>query len=159
MSISQRRHIRLTLDIPAFRFTKTGEKIAIIMYQISIGGCLIEWDEGIEQDEEFRMEIQLPDKNWVPVTCKALYIVKEDGIGVQFQDITQFEQELIVQVMSENLAEEGIPLKVDPFSQPKTFISEETNTSEIKYNFKEEQNSEDDQIEAEENIEELVGVE
>lgn len=134
MSISQRRHIRLTLDIPAFRFTERGEKIGIIMYQISIGGCLIEWDEGIAKDEEFRMEIQLPNKNWLPLHCKALYIVEDDGIGVQFQEITQFEQELIVQVMSETLAEEGIPMKVDPFAQPKTFNSLETNTSEIDYN-------------------------
>ena len=133
MSISQRRHIRLTLDIPAFRFTKIGEKVGTLMYQISIGGCLIEWDESIEEGEEFRMEIRLPNKNWLPVQCKALYFVEGDGIGVQFQDITQFEQELIAEIMSENLAEEGIPMKVDPFSQPKTFSSLETNLSEIDY--------------------------
>jgi hypothetical protein len=122
MSITQRKHIRLTLEIPAFRYNKLGEKIAILLLQISIGGCLIEWDETIEQSEEFRLEIQLPNKNWLPLHCKAIYKVKNDGIGAMFQDITQFEQELIVQVMSENLAENGIPFKVDPFAKPKTFV-------------------------------------
>ncbi len=138
MPINQRRHIRLTLDIPAFRFSKAGEKISTLMYQISIGGCLIEWDEGFKKDEIFRLEIQLPNKNWLPLQCKVLYLVKEDGIGAQFQDISQFEQELIVQVMSETLAEEGIPMKVDPFSQPKFFDSTETKISEIEYKVEEE---------------------
>jgi hypothetical protein len=133
MSISQRKHIRLTLDIPAFRFNKLGEKVATLLYQISIGGCLIEWDETIEQDQELRLEIQLPNKNWLPLQGKALYIVKNDGIGIKFEDITQFEQELIVQIMTENLAEEGIPFNVDPFAVPKTFVSSETNRSEIQY--------------------------
>lgn len=137
MSISQRKHIRLTLDIPVFRFNNEGGKIATLLYQISIGGCLIEWDETIAQDDIFRLEMQLPNKNWLPLECKAVYVVKNDSIGVQFQNITQFEQELVVEVMSKNLAEEGIPLKVDPFSQPKTFVSEETNKSEIDCNMEE----------------------
>ena len=137
MSISQRRHIRLTLDIPAFRFTKLGEKVGTLVFQISIGGCFIEWDESIEKDDEFRMEIQLPNKNWLPLQCQALYVVEGDGIGAKFLDITQFEQELIAEIMSENLAEEGIPMKVDPFSAPKAFNSVETNLSEIKYDPKE----------------------
>lgn len=133
MSISQRKHIRLTLDIPAFRFNKMGGKIATLIYQISIGGCLIEWDETIQKDDVFRLEMQLPNMNWLPLDCKAVYFVKNDSIGVQFQEITQFEQELLVQIISKNLEEDGIPLKVDPFSQPKTFVSEETNTTEIDY--------------------------
>lgn len=113
--------MRLTLDIPAMRFTKDGEKISTVLYQISVGGCLIEWDEGIQEDDEFRMEIQLPDKNWLPVTCKALYRVPDDGIGVRFLEITRFEQSLIGEIMSANLEQEGIPIEIDPFSQPKTF--------------------------------------
>lgn len=131
MSISQRKHIRLTLDIPAVRFADDGEKIATVLYQISIGGCLIEWDESITEQEEFRMEVQLPDKNWLPLNCKALYRFPDDGIGIQFQDITEFEQELVVKIMSNNLEMDGIPLGVNPFAQPKTFISTETTTSEL----------------------------
>ncbi|NNE66351.1 MAG: PilZ domain-containing protein [Pyrinomonadaceae bacterium] len=131
MSISERKHIRLTLDIPAVRHTKEGERLAFVLYQISIGGCLIEWDEGIEEQEEFRMEIQLPDGNWLPLSCKALYRFQDDGIGVQFLDITPFEQELIVKIMSSNLEQEGIPLEVDPFDKPKTFFSAEMRKSDM----------------------------
>lgn len=113
--------MRLTLDIPAVRITKNGEKISTVLYQISIGGCLIEWDESIQEDDEFRMEIQLPDKNWLPLECKALYRFPDDGIGVSFLEITRFEQSLIAQIMSANLEQEGIPFEMDPFSQPKTY--------------------------------------
>jgi len=81
----------------------------------------MEWDETIAERDEFRLEIQLPNKNWLPLYGKALYVIEGDSIGIQFQNITQFEQELIAKVMSENLAEEGIPMKVDPFSHPKAF--------------------------------------
>ncbi len=132
MSINQRRHIRLTIDIPVFRYTKTGEKIKLMIYQISIGGCFIEWEESIEKNDEFRIEIQLPNKNWLPLYCRALYRKEGDGIGVEFVDITKFEQELIVQIMLKNLADDGIPLNIDPFSQPKTFLLNETDNFEMK---------------------------
>lgn len=135
MSISQRKHIRLTLDIPAFRYSRTGEKIALLIYQISIGGCFAEWDETIGPNEEFRLEIRLPNKNWLPLHCKALYFVKGDGIGIQFQGITKFEQELIAQVMSKNLAAEGISIKIDPFARPKTFIGTQPINTDIDHNF------------------------
>ncbi len=121
MSISQRKHVRLTLDIPAVRYTAHGERISTLLYQISVGGCLIEWDDSINENEEFRMEIQLPDKNWLPLCCKALYRFPDDGIGIQFQEITEFEQELVAKIMAKNLELEGIPLDVDPFSAPKNF--------------------------------------
>lgn len=124
MSINKRKHIRLNLNFPAFRFTEMGEKIEVMIYQISIGGCFIEWDENIEKNGEFRLEIMLPNKNWLPLRCQPLYFAKSDGIGIKFLDITQFEQELIAQIMSEGLAKEGIPNKIDPFSAPKIFNPE-----------------------------------
>lgn len=111
----------MTLDIPAFRYTSMGERIPTVLYQISIGGCLIEWDETIEEGEEFRMELRLADGNWLPLQGKALYHFPDDGVGIQFQDITEFEQHLIASIMSSNLEMEGIPMEVDPFSTPKTF--------------------------------------
>ncbi len=124
MSINKRKHIRLTLNIPAFRVRETGEKIGMMIYQISIGGCFLESYENIRKDEEFRLEIQLPNKNWLPLQCQVLHIKKSDGIGVRFQEITKFEQELIARIMTKSLADDGIPLKVDPFSAPKIYHCE-----------------------------------
>ncbi len=121
MSKNQRRHIRITLDIPAFRISESGERNEIMIHQISVGGCLLGWEENFEKDEEFRIEIQLPNKNWLPLYCKILYMAKNDGLGTKFQSITQFEQELIAQIISKNLAENGISLNIDPFSTPKFF--------------------------------------
>ena len=121
MTDYQRQHIRFSLDIPAVRYTKYGEKQETLLHQISIGGCLAEWDENVFTGDEFRLEIQLQNKNWLPLKCKALYRFENNGIGIRFIDITRFEQELIARIISASLAREGLPLQIDPFSQPQRF--------------------------------------
>lgn len=118
MSIEQRRHIRFSLDIPAIRHTKYGEKIETVINQISIGGCLLESDESILIGDEFRLEIRLPNKNWLPLYCKVLYKMEDVGIGAQFMNITRFEQELLAKIISQSLESSGLPLQVSPFENP-----------------------------------------
>jgi hypothetical protein len=124
MSDFQRQHTRFSLDIPAVRYTKFGEKIETLLHQISIGGCFAEWDENVFIGDEFRLEIQLQNKNWLPLRCKALYRFENNGIGIKFTDITRFEQELIARIISDSLAREGLPMPIDPFSQPQKFAGD-----------------------------------
>jgi PilZ domain len=124
MSIEKRRYIRFSLDIPAIRYNKYGETVETLLHQISIGGCLSEWDESILVGEEFRLLIQLPNKNFLPLTCKALYRFADNGIGIKFLGITQFEQELISKIISENLETQGLPLQIDPFGVPRTYVEQ-----------------------------------
>jgi hypothetical protein len=91
--------------------------------QISIGGCLAEWDENVYVGDEFRLLIQLPNKNFLPLFCKAMYKFADNGIGAKFIDITKFEQELLSKIISNTLAEQGLPLQVDPFALPKMSLS------------------------------------
>lgn len=121
MSIEQRRHIRFSLDIPAIRYTKFNEKLETMLQQISIGGCLLKWDERIYTGEEFRLLIQLPNKNWLPLSCKTIYRFDETGIGAKFIDVTRFEQELVAKIITQSLAEDDLPLQVSPFQQPPKF--------------------------------------
>ena len=125
MSINQRQHIRFSLDIPAFIFTKFGEKQETRLQQISIGGCFTDWEENIYVGDEFRMEIELPNKNYLPLACKALYRFDHTGIGVRFTDICQFEQELISKIIANKLDQEGVPLQINPFTLPPTFVGED----------------------------------
>jgi hypothetical protein len=122
MSIEQRRHIRFSLDIPAVRYTKHGEAIQTVLNQISIGGCLVAWDASIYVGDEFRLLVQLPNENFLPIQCKVLYRAEDAGIGAKFLDITQFEQELLTKIITQNLEEHGLPMQVNPFSQPNKFI-------------------------------------
>ena len=131
MSIEKRRFIRFSLDVPAIRCTNYGEKIETILHQISIGGCLAEWDENILVGEEFRLLIQLPNGNWLPLSCKALYRFADNGIGVKFVNITQFEQELVSKIISQNLEVQGLPLQVDPFGMPVTYVEPKTKPPRI----------------------------
>lgn len=125
MSIEQRRFIRFSLDIPAVRQTETGERIQTVLHQISVGGCLAALDETIFTGDEFRLEIPLPNGNRLPFQCRALYKFPGKGIGVKFLEITEFEQQLLADIISESLEKEGLPLQVDPFAHPPTFIERE----------------------------------
>lgn len=125
MSINQRQHIRFSLDIPAFIFSKFGEKQETRLQQISIGGCFTGWEENIYIGDEFRMEIELPNKNYLPLHCKALYRFDHTGIGVKFIDICEFEQALISRIIAGKLDDEGVPLNVDPFTIPPTFVGDD----------------------------------
>jgi len=125
MSINQRQHIRFSLDIPAIIYTKLGERQETRLQQISIGGCFTGWEENIYTGDEFRMEIELPNKNYLPLSCKALYRFDHTGIGVKFTDISEFEQELITTIISHKLDLEGVPLQIDPFMVPPTFVGDD----------------------------------
>ena len=121
MSINQRKHVRFSLDIPAILITKYGE-----LQQISIGGCFTDWEENIYSGDEFRLEIELPNKNRLPLSCKAVYRFEDTGIGVKFLNISQFEQELISKIIAHRMEVEGVPLSVSPFEEPSTFVKEPT---------------------------------
>jgi hypothetical protein len=125
MSINQRQHIRFSLDVPAIIYTKFGEKQETLLQQISIGGCFTGWEENLYTGDEFRMEIELPNKNFLPLYCKALYRVENTGIGVKFIDICEFEQSLISKIIEHRLHIEGVPLQVDPFVTPPTYATED----------------------------------
>jgi hypothetical protein len=121
MTIEQRRHIRFSLDIPAIRYTRHGERMETSLNQVSIGGCLIEPDEYLYVGDEIRLEIQLPNKNWLPLYCKVLYTMEDVGIGAKFINITKFEQELVAKIISHALERSGLPLQIDPFENPPKF--------------------------------------
>jgi len=126
MPLNQRQHIRFSLDIPAIIYSKFGERHETRLDQISIGGCFTSWEENIYVGDEFRMEIELPSKNYLPLNCRAMYRFEHTGVGVKFIDICQFEQELISKIIANRLEIEGVPLHTDPFTPPPTFVGDPT---------------------------------
>lgn len=147
MSIEQRRHIRFSLDIPALRQDENGERHQIVLHQISVGGCLTSWDDSILTGDEFRVLLRLPNNNFLPLTCKALYKFSGTGIGAKFLEITEFEQELLAEVISQTLEAEGLPLQVDPFAHP---------PSQIYKNATEEEKLANPRVEQEEIVEHIL---
>jgi hypothetical protein len=121
MSITQRIHARFSLDIPAILRKKDGERGKITLSQISIGGCLIDWDPSIYIGDELRMEIELPNGNGLPLRCKAIYKFENSGVGIKFVDLTKFEQSLLSKIILAKLEDEGVPAGVNPFEQPESF--------------------------------------
>lgn len=118
MSIENRRYVRFLLDIPAVKHRTDNQSSQTVIKQVSIGGCLTAWDDSVFPGDEFRLEIQLPNKNYLPLMCKVIYKFENLGVGVKFSDIEQFEQELLSDIITEKLEDEGLPLLVDPFMLP-----------------------------------------
>lgn len=130
MTIENRRYIRFLLDVPAVSRKLDGQDSPTCIRQVSIGGCLTDWNDNLALGEEFRLEINLPNKNILPLMCKVIYRFENEGIGVKFHDICRFEQELLSQIISERLEMEGLPLMVDPFSLPPAYATGQKTLSE-----------------------------
>jgi hypothetical protein len=125
MSINQRQHVRFSLDIPATMVTKYGERRETLLQQISIGGCFTSWEENLYTGDEFRLEVELPNKNRLPLKCRAIYRFEDTGIGVRFLDISEFEQRLIASIVEDRMHREGLPMPTDAFRQPAKFIKDD----------------------------------
>ncbi|MCS6874159.1 MAG: PilZ domain-containing protein [Pyrinomonadaceae bacterium] len=123
--VPQRRYLRFSLDIPAIRRSERGEKIPILIHQISLGGCLVGWSDDIFVGDEFRLEIPLPRGNFLPLKARALYKFPGKGIGAKFLDITDFEQKLLAMIITDRLEKDGLP-EIDPFARPPLYIKEKS---------------------------------
>ncbi len=133
MSVNQRQHIRFSLEVPAFIQTKYGERQAILLQQISIGGCFTEWDESLFPGDELRVEIELPTGGVLPLRSKAVYRFENTGIGVRFTDISRFEQQLVADVITHCMERDGLPVMIDPFERPTaTFESMEARRDAVR---------------------------
>lgn len=121
MSMSQREFIRFSLEVPAILVRASGEKHPVAVQQISVGGCLIDSDGGFYPGDEFRLELELPNKNRVPLTCKVVYCFDDAGIGAKFTSITKFEQDLIAKTIAFRLELDGLPLPIDAYEKPPKF--------------------------------------
>ena len=120
MSIHQRKFTRFSLELPAVIYTKFGERRETLLQQISVGGCFTGWEENIYAGDVFRLEVELPNGNRLPLICKAIYRFENAGIGVKFIDISQFEQSLVTKIITKRLASEGLPMPDDLFSRAAT---------------------------------------
>jgi PilZ domain len=133
MSLENRRFIRFALDIPVTLADEKGEKIKTMIRQISIGGCLLDVNDKTLSKisgEELRLEFTLRNKNKLPLMGNAVYTDNNKWTGIKFYEITQFEQELIADVIAEIIENEGLPLTVNPFRRPPSFVEEETISDE-----------------------------
>jgi hypothetical protein len=102
-------------------YRKSGERMLTMLQQLSVGGCLANWDNDFYPGDEFRLELELPNGNRLPLTCKVVYCFDDKGIGAKFVDITKFEQELIGRTISARLELDGLPMPVDAFEEPPKF--------------------------------------
>lgn len=114
MATSQRKSPRFSLDLSATLVKAPGSARRIKVQQISVGGCLTERADDIYVGDEFRLELDLPNNNRLPLTCKAIYSFDGSGVGAKFLDITEFEQELIARTIRNRLEQDGVPMSFDP---------------------------------------------
>lgn len=137
MTIEKRRFIRFSLDIPAFLMGEEGDEVRAMIRQLSVGGCQADWSDNLFLKDEFRLEFPLPNKNRLPLTAKVIYRLPGRWIGIKFEGICKFEQELLAQIISDSLNSAGLPLLVDPFTAPPGYVEEDARRVEIAEQLKE----------------------
>ena len=125
MSIAQRQFIRFSLEVPGRLFGPAGDQREVETQQISVGGCLVDRGDGFYPGDEFRLELELPNGNRVPLTCRVVYCFENSCVGGKFVDISKFEQDLVAKTIAYRLELDGLPLPIDAFEQPPTFADEE----------------------------------
>ena len=84
-----------TLNIPAFRVNEEGVKRETIVQQINVDDFLIELEEKIEHDQEFRIEIEMPNKNFLPLTCRVVERTEKEGNNYEMIDLSEFEIDFV----------------------------------------------------------------
>ena len=117
MSKTRRKNNRFSVDVPAVLVRSHGHSRPVNVQQISIGGCLAAPASEVYVGDEFRLEIELPNGNRVPMMCKAVYQFDEAGIGARFVHLTAFQRELIEEIIIDSLEADGLPLPPDAFEQ------------------------------------------
>ncbi len=117
VSNESRQYIRFFITLQARR-QLYGDRISpVLIKQISLGGCMVEWDENASIGEKIRIEVLLANGNWLPLIGKVLYRMPENGLGIKFQEITQFEQELLANLIQKQMERRGLPYE-NPFGLP-----------------------------------------
>jgi PilZ domain len=131
VSSETRQYIRFSITLQARR-QMLGDRITpVLIKQISIGGCMVEWDENAVIGEKLRIELLLPNGNWLPLIGKVLYRMPENGLGIKFQEITQFEQELLANLIQHQMEKRGMQYE-NPFALPEVSNTGNNLVNEVK---------------------------
>lgn len=104
------RHQKYEITLFGQRADENGSFVRLRILELSIFGCFIEWFPNVQLGESFRLKIPLANGNALPIQCKVIYRFPNNGIGVKFLDLTQFEQDLIVELIFINLSQKNLLL-------------------------------------------------
>jgi PilZ domain len=125
VSSETRQYIRFYITLQARRKIFGAGISPVLVKQISLGGCMVEWDENVSIGDKIRIEVLLANGNWLPLIGKVLYRMPENGLGIKFQEITQFEQEILADLIQKQMERRGLPYE-NPFALPEISKPETT---------------------------------
>ena len=62
--------------------------VPLRIYDLSIGGCLIQAYHEQAPGRRFTLEIELPDEGWIEIEAESLYVREGYGFAVRFVSMT-----------------------------------------------------------------------
>jgi hypothetical protein len=68
---------------------------AIRIYELNVGGCLIECYDAIAIGRRIDLQIDLADEGWISVEAETLYLREHFGFAVRFVNVSQANRERI----------------------------------------------------------------
>lgn len=117
MKSERRRHERFPLKLSAQRIKDNKQVVELQILELSVGGCFVEWFEEAAPGYKFCLSIPRVDGNFMPLSCKVIFRFPGKGIGIQFVNINQSEQEALAEIIMDDLARKGFPA-ANPFAPP-----------------------------------------
>lgn len=120
MPEERRKYERFSFILEAQREDEKGASAKVRVLEISVTGCFVEWFDDARLGDGFRLKIPLANGNFLPVFCKIIYRFTNIGVGVQFPDLTEFEQDLIAETIRFQMRKQ-FNATVEPFALPDGF--------------------------------------
>lgn len=102
MNREKRNHPRTAVDWPVVVQYALGGSVAELE-NISAGGAFIRLDRPLMLDREFKLHIATPNRGTLSVVARVVWLnvdcsladVPACGIGIQFTDVTPFDQHVL----------------------------------------------------------------
>jgi hypothetical protein len=93
---------RLTPRVPGpFEGRRRGAlTVDLRIYDLSVGGCLIEAFYDVVPGRRIRLDINLPHEGWITVDGETLYVRPNYGFAVKFVDLPEDTRSRIENVVS-----------------------------------------------------------
>ncbi len=75
--------------------------VPVTIYDLSVGGCLIQAFHEEPAGRRFALEIELPVEGWIQVQAQSLYVREGYGFAVHFVEIDETTRERLARVIEQ----------------------------------------------------------
>ncbi|MCW5960678.1 MAG: PilZ domain-containing protein [Pyrinomonadaceae bacterium] len=100
-----RKYTRLGVALEIYMDFTSGRREARVS-DLSMGGCFVDSIAAVSQGEKIGFELKLSPRESLRMKGEVAYVMAGIGFGIRFEDVSEFERDLIAKTIKAN---GGIP--------------------------------------------------